>query len=386
MTKLRRRCTLFALAALILLLTSGCMGGPRSETIVIPGTDDDQMNSGATTGQSFRVKTIYRLPASAANGAQLLGWANNADLVALSAESRAATSTGLQLQRLAPPYEQFQPMEGTVPAAGWYALSPDGTRTAFIAKAKTGTELTLASLTDGKSAHMAAPPNGQWQMLSGSLSWSNNGRFVSYLVVSAEERGQLRIVVCDTVDRTAELYPLTGLQSYGELIKVALSDDGSGALIDTGKTVAFAKRNGDGYAVQYDRPSGFGESAWVGESQFAFLGSDGTLFQYDIRNGELSVLLEKVDSFRLSADRKSIAYTQDEKDTIFAGKLQGNNILYSEAVYQGVYPLRMDWSPDGGALLVDGRKRYAHAAAQGMPAVESNPVVDQLPFIIRFRS
>ncbi|QHW29555.1 WD40 repeat domain-containing protein [Paenibacillus rhizovicinus] len=367
----------------LLLLTSSCMGNPRSETIIIPAADEDQTNEG-DNAQSFQVQTIYRLPALAATDISLLGWTSNADLVGLDAESRASMTTGLRLQRLGKPYEQFKPLDSLIPGANWFGLSPNGRQIAYIAKSTTGTALTLLSLTDGKAVQSAAPPNSEWQLQSRTLNWSGNSRFLSYLV-SGEDRTEQRIVVCDSADGQVKLYPLTGLQDFGEIVKVVLSDDGSGALIETGKTVAFAKRSGSGYAVQYDHPSGNGESEWVNDSQFAFLGFDGTLFQYDSRNGELSVLLEKVDSFRLSPDRKLIAYTLNDQDTIFAGRLQGNNVLYKGSVYQGVYPFQMTWSPDGGALLVDGSKRYARSAAQIQPSSEAKPAVDLLPFIIQFR-
>ena len=145
-----------------------------------------------------------------------------------------------------------------------------------------------------------------------------------------------------------------------------------------------AKREGSGFRVQYDHPSGPNGPYGSTNDQFVFLGGDNTLFEYDRRNGELSVLLEKVGSFRISSDREAIAYTQNEKDTIYAGKLQGNNILYRNVVYQGIVPLQMHWSPGNDALLIDGWKQYARSAEQSMPTTAA-PEAAKQPFIIEFQ-
>ncbi|WP_127588060.1 hypothetical protein [Paenibacillus koleovorans] len=51
---------------------------------------------------------------------------------------------------------------------------------------------------------------------------------------------------------------------------------------------------------------------WVHNDQLAFLGSEGTLCAYDRRNAALSVMIEQIGQFRLSPDRRSIAYSQDK--------------------------------------------------------------------------
>ncbi|REE55420.1 hypothetical protein A8990_16912 [Paenibacillus taihuensis] len=383
MTKMSSRIVLILLAAIILLVSIGCMSNPRSETIIISNTEEDQMSDG-DSGQSFRVSTIYRLTDSAATDMQTLGWSGKSNLIGLSAASGGSMETGLRVQQLAPPYEQFKPMDSMLPDYNWFALSPDGTRIAYLVKSKTGNALAFLSLSNGKTVQINAPLNAQYQLSSRNLKWSANSRFVSYLV-RGEGRGNMQIVVFNVKEETAMYLQLTGLRDFGEVKMVGLSEDGSRALIDTGNMVEMAERVGDEFTVRYDHPSRDEESAWVNENQFAFLGADGTLFQYDCRNGELAVLLEKVDSFEISADRKLIAYTQNEKDTIFAGRLQGNNVLYQEAVYQGVYPVRMSWSPDDSALLVDGRRRSAAAAEQSQAAPETAPPARLLPFIIQFQ-
>ena len=80
------------------------------------------------------------------------------------------------------------------------------------------------------------------------------------------------------------------------------------------------------------------------------------MYVYDRRNHELSILLEKVDSFEFSQDRKYVAYSQNGEDTIYAGKLQGKNVLSAEPIYHGVIPSKMYWSSDHRRLLVNGRK------------------------------
>ncbi|NBD26287.1 hypothetical protein [Paenibacillus glycinis] len=379
MTNIRRMAFLPAALAALLVLMSGCTGSPRSETIVIPGTADDRM-SGAN-GQPFQVKTIYRLPAP--NG-QLLGWTGPEAVLGLSRGSAPSLDTSLQLERLSAPYDKAEQLRSVDINTDIFELSPDGRSISGIGKDRSGNFLEDISVADGTSKSAAAPDGMSWKLYSRSLKWSGNSRYVSFLVAGSA-RGQTNIAAYDTQAGTVKTYPLAGtLRSSGYAQSVVLSDDAGGALIQTEDTVMLAKREGSGYRVQYDHPSGAEQAVWVTNDQFAFLGGDGTLFEYDRRNGELSVLLEKVGSFRISSDRKVIAYTQNEKDTIYAGKLQGNNVLYRNVVYQGIVPLQMHWSPGNDALLIEGWKQYARSEEQSMPSSAAPEAANQ-PFIIEFR-
>lgn len=113
--------------------------------------------------------------------------------------------------------------------------------------------------------------------------------------------------------------------------------------------------------------------------QLAFLGRGGNLYEYDQRNGELSVVLERVTAFEFSADKRFIAYKLQDEDIIYVGKMQGRNVLYNEPVYHSILPLNMKWSPDNTSLFMQGSKIYAN------PNIVPNDVsVEEPVFIIEF--
>ncbi|MBW7460689.1 hypothetical protein K0U00_42155, partial [Paenibacillus sepulcri] len=142
---------------------------------------------------------------------------------------------------------------------------------------------------------------------------------------------------------------------------------------------------------------GSSQADWINKDQIAYIGPDGSLYAYDLRNAAVTVLLGRVGSFQLSPDRKYIAYWKGKGSTtkdmrIYAGKLQGNNILNETAVYQGVVPFQMAWNPDNSGLLIEGQKVYAREAGPAQPTqsapstVPSDlvPLHDNQSFIIEF--
>lgn len=382
--KMRRMLTLYAAFGLLILLLAGCLSNARSETIIIPGTEEEQTNG--ANGQSFQVRTIYRLPAAAMKKGQMLGWSGTDAVIGLYMDTMPSQEPTWQLQRFVPPYDKADLLQRVNVDTDMYELSPDGKLLSGFTKDKSGIALQVITLADGKTKAITAPDSRPWELRSRYLKWSDGNRYVSFLTAGSA-RDQTNIGVYDTKAGTVKLYPLTGLEDGRYIEAVTMSNDAEGALIDTGNRIALAKRSGDGFSIQYDHPAAASDGiAWINDDQIAFLGTDSTLFEYDSRNGELSVLLEKVGSFRLSPNRKAIAYTQNEEDTIFAGKLQGNNILYRSTVYQGIIPLRMHWSPSNDALLIDGRKQYLRPAVQSGPAeAAAAPAADYLPFIIEFQ-
>lgn len=372
------------MAVLLLLMTTGCMGNPRSETIVIPETESEKPANEASLGKEFQVKTIYPLPVSSAS--ELLGWTNGEAVIGYLEDNVPQKAPSNRIQLFVPPYEQSKQLASTTNIdMKILGLSPDGKMIAGLSESGKGTSLTLVNL-DG-SQIKPIPDSSidkQRSLHSRILHWSNNSRFISYLV-AGNSRGQLNVVVYDVVEGAAKQYPLLGFSLADRSTSVMLSNDGSSVLIEDGNLVTMAKRNGDGsFVVHYDHPSGNGGSTWIDDDRFMFLGADGTLFQYDHRNGELSVLLEKVGSFSVSPDRKLIAYTRNNEEAVYAGKLQGNNVLYQTAVYQGIVPYQMMWSLSDGALLVDGSKSQAATAQEIAPA----PAADQerlRTFVIQFQ-
>ncbi|WP_027084530.1 hypothetical protein [Cohnella panacarvi] len=376
--------TAILVAVWLLAMTAGCIGDPASETIII--TEDEQSGGGVEIGEAFRVSTIYPLPALASSGLSVLGWTSGEAVVGYFSENGSLTvpsTVGLQL--LSPPYEKPEPlMNDANSGTSLISLSPDGRLIAEWTTSPDGAYLTLVPLDSRPAKPVAAIPIVELTLLSRQIQWSSNSRFLSYMEADGN-RTQQFMVVCDARDGTVQKLPLHGYNTDGN-VSVRLSEDGNAVLLDDGKLVAMAKRNADGsFEVQYDHPSGRGGSTWMDSDRFVFLGSDDTLFQYDARNGELSVLLEKVTGFSLSPDRQAIAYTLSDKEAIYAGRLQGNNVLYQTPVYQGVVPDRMVWSLNGGALLVDGGMQPSRSTQVVAPAPAAQAGERLQTFIIAFQ-
>ena len=135
----------------------------------------------------------------------------------------------------------------------------------------------------------------------------------------------------DTEAESARVYRLQGLETEALPFKVIVSDDGKMALIvldeyGHGRRIAMGAVNGNAIDVQYEHDIGTDQAAWLNDDQFVFLGTEGTLYVYDRRNHELSILLEKVDSYEFSKDRKYIAYSQN-------GRIQFMQVSFKGRIY-----------------------------------------------------
>lgn len=367
--------------ALALILLTGCASGLQSETVIIPGTETDQ--AVVEGSRPFQVKTIYRMPESRGEGV-LLGWSSSESVIGLLYETGAADEAKLILERFSPPYDRADHLFEVQMNKLSYQMSPNGKFVSGIAKTDEGVVLQLIAYPTGEEESLVATTDANQQLGFEEPAWSDNSRFVSYIVMESDTR-QSSIGIYDTETEAARVYRLKGLETESLPMKVMVSDDGKMALIildEYGhrRRIALGAVNGNGIDVQYEHEIGTDQAAWLNNDQFVFLGTEGTLYVYDRRNYELSILLEKVDSFEFSLDRKYVAYSQNGEDTIYAGKLQGKNILSAEPIYHGVIPSKMYWSPDHRRLLVNGRKNYSKQ--QGPVAIEPS---DQQPFIIELK-
>ncbi|ACT01775.1 hypothetical protein [Paenibacillus sp. JDR-2] len=378
---------LFLVLMALIIIASGCMGNPRSETIVIPESEGGQPAVGASVGKVFQVKTIFPLE-EWSDKFEVLGWTNEENLVGYYRGSLPSGSTYDGLQLIAAPYDRLKQLTASLNAGkDLFSLSPDGKLLAGLSESGDGYSLILLSVDGRTSKSISEPMEKQRRLLSQTLQWSGNSRYLSYLVLG-DDSDPLSLVEYDIQQGTSKQLPLQGISDIKNIVSAELSEDGNRLLIDNGRLVTMASLNEDGrFVVQYDHPSGANGSTWVDANRFIFLGADGTLFQYDNRNGELSVLLEKIVSYSLSPDRETIAYTQSEGDIIYVGKLQGNNLLSQTAVYQGFVPSLMNWSLSRGKLLVVGSKPFARAAAEASapaPESEREGLQDLHAFIIEF--
>ncbi|EGL17514.1 MULTISPECIES: hypothetical protein [unclassified Paenibacillus] len=354
----------FAIAVLLflILVLSGCaLFEPETETIVIPSQEEKQTENEGI--QPFKVKTIYRLPDEFTNAGQLLGWSGKDSVIASNKKVNMSEQT--VLKRMAPPYEKSEIISGIQMDSPLIELSPDGSLIREISVTRYGTKLKLISLKDGKETEVANFSNNKDLYLQ-NVAWSNNNQYLCYLVIDPIESGKAFVHLLDVGNQSSTTYTIKNYGKGKSLTKINVSDDGHSVLLtafQTGKTkkniIMLGTVNGKSIDIQYEHQSDEDQVAWLNNDQFVFLGTDGTLFEYDQRTKELSVLLEKVEGFKLSKDRKCIAYSTYDQDTIYAGKIQGNNVLSNEPVYHGLKPSQMYWSPGEKGLLVYGQKFYS---------------------------
>ncbi|MDA7025167.1 WD40 repeat domain-containing protein [Bacillus sp. CLL-7-23] len=326
--------------------------GKRSETIIIPSHEENHIEDQKT--HPFQVKTIYRLP----KVDQLLGWSSSNSIIGLFGEKE--TSERRNLQHLSYPYEkpeELQKIESNIETN--LKLSPDGKSMVRVTMESNKTAVKLISLANKKETEIASFTSNQ-QTFVPDYSWSNNSRYVCFLVLSVKKDRQPIVNVYDRDAKTLKTYQLKGVDEKEPPSKVNISDNGRGLLLIFNSThpsgqqysMMMGTLSSKDINIQYKRQITDDEPVWLNNDQFVFLDNGETLYEYDRRNSELSVLLEKVSSFKFSNDRKKIAYSLFDKDSIYAGKLQGKNILYEEPVYHSTKTSEMFWSPDNNNLLI----------------------------------
>ncbi|MDQ6422896.1 hypothetical protein RB620_26055 [Paenibacillus sp. LHD-117] len=347
-----------AVLLLALLLLSGCAGGLRTETIVIPDTAEPTPADAG--GDVFEVNTIYRLASMDEKYSGVIRWASPDELIRLSWDNKGSVAVDRYVQ----PFEQSQRvLDVGAHIIDFGSLSPDGryfTGFAYGDKENGDSALTLQPLPDGERQSIDTLQS-VLRLGARTLAWSNNSRFVSYFSIS--EQGEIWIEAYDTESGTKKTYAMPDQIKTAFYLSVRLSDDGSSALIvKEGKndplSFELGKLKENKFETQYEHTlNQSGAVDWLDGDRVAFVGTDRTLFSYDLRNEGYSVLLDQVDGFALSDDRQYIAYATAEA-TVDVAKLQGNNLLSKKTVYRGFVADQLSWSPDGGALLIHGRKPY----------------------------
>ncbi|NPC94681.1 WD40 repeat domain-containing protein [Bacillus sp. WMMC1349] len=343
--------------------------GKRSETIIIPSNEENHIEDQKI--HPFQVKTIYRLP----KVDQLFGWSSSNSIIGYFMQKETSGRSN-QLQQLSYPYEKPKILEKIESNSNKLKLSPDGK--SIIEQ--NSTSLKLISLTNEKKIEIANSSNQQY---FGEISWSNNSRYICFLAVNTEKNNKANINVFDTDSKKLKTYPLKGFGSIDLFAKVNISNNGHGLLLMIPTRQQYSMMMGNlsskGFNIQYQRQITDDEPVWLNNDQVVFLDNGETLYEYDRRNKELSVLREKVAFFKFSNDRKKIAYSLYDKDSIYAGKLQGKNILFEEPIYHGTIPEEIYWSPDSNNLLFYGQKQYS--ATDTSPAEFYN----NQAYIIKFK-
>ncbi|MFF2889657.1 hypothetical protein [Paenibacillus sp. NPDC057967] len=381
--------------AAILLLASGCAGGLRTETILIP--DQAETVPDTASGHAFGVNTIYRLPSMEEFIENPWRWMASDTLVGLS-WGRGGWE---QVNRYDIPYEQpekLTELEGY--PLEFSELSPNGRYFANLTPdngEQSQSILTLITIPNGTKTELDSPyllPRSA----ESKLMWSSNSRFVSYFFMN--EQGEIGIAAYDTERGELKSYTMPDQNKSAILHSVKLSEEGESALLvksEPGKLKSFVlgRWRGGQFVSEYEHSlHEDGGVEWLDPNRVVFAGTDGTLFVYDRRNGDLSVLMDQAGSFSLSADKQYIAYSTDEA-TIDVAKLQGNNLLNKSTVYHGLIAVELAWSPDNNALLVQGRKPYEMPTVvapnvaveeEPLPAPSQRDLYGQQAIIIAFKS
>jgi len=364
-----------AIAIILFALLVGCAGGLRSETIII-ADEEPTVDQG---DKSLEVKTIYRLPMLNEKGIGMVGWGRDDILLQLFWNGEGEQA----LASFEAPYEKPTLLPNLSKESIANSISPDGRYTVGYRRSDGASEVILTSLADRKEKTIDSFQSVRVGLLN--FSWSDNGRYVSYIVQGSET---VEIRVNDIESGSTLNWTLPESKPYGYFISARISDDGSGAAItkeENGQTsFLLGSRSGGEFVAEYEHTiESDTQAAWIDPYRFAFVGTDGTLFAYDRRNAELAVLAERVGSFQISSDREYIAYAKGE--AVYAAQLKGNNLFNPTVVYQGIVPAHLAWSPHRDKLLLQGRKPYEKSAA--MPAAPAEIIVSDVSqsFVIEFQ-
>lgn len=366
---------------LLVLLLTGCGTRFPNETIIISGNEADEQTHQDLS--PVQVKKIYRLPEEKVDKGYWLGWSTIDTLLG------SFKSTGFperfMLKQLTLPFEQSKDIMQNDVDHSLMSLSPDGRHVADVRINKTTITTVFISASDGKEKEVDTfNPKGQSYLQN--MSWSDNSQMIGYLVLDAAESEKNSLRVYDTKTKASKSYTLNEFNSDDTLLDVQVSNDGRSALIkllDTRQsgrpTIALGKLIDGHFETKYKRQIADKPMIWIGDDQFAFLGRDDTLYEYDQRNGELSVILERVSTFEFSPDKKFIAYTLQDEDAVYVGKMQGRNVLYNEPVYRGILPLNMKWSLDNTSLFIQGPKTFVNPKS-----IPNDDSTEEPAFIIEF--
>jgi hypothetical protein len=378
------------LAFLMLTLAlTGCAGALGKETIIIP--DDAEEEPAASGSHMFEIEALYRLPNGDRKYGGLFRWNVDGGLTSLT----WGYKDGIALDEFAPPFEaatRIRDIEGYLLDIG--NLSPDGRYLigySYDEEAGQESRLTLVTIESGEEKEIGAL-RSVLRVGSSSITWSDNGEAFAYFTLN--DQGQLGIEAYDMASGTKRMYVMPEQNGATFYYSARLSNDGQSAIVikeEKGMPVAFQLgKLADGkFVPQYEHTMHQNGSVdWIDRNRVAFTGTDGTLFAHDLRNDGYAVLLDQVSSFTLSPDRSYIAYSTPDA-VVEVAKLQGNNLLYKTTVYRGIVADSLVWSPDGGSLLIQGRKPYDDpAVVPQAAAAESQPAQDFSfqQIVIDFRS
>lgn len=372
---------IFLTLSMLCLLLSACSHSPRTETIIM--SSGDEVSSINQSSQPFQVQKIYRIPNHIPNTGQLLGWTSSHRIVAaLNINRNIGQST---LEYLSSPYEKGEPIPNVDSTIFQIGLSPNGKYLYEYAPTTDHIRLTATSLQDGSKQEIVTLST-QNNAFVQYISWSNNGEYLIYTLGYYTNSQVKSVYIYNLQSQKLSKYQIQGLAKEDTLLSAEVSDDQHSVLLNVLRSqqsnsihIILGTISGKEIIPKYERSSSINQNAWLNNNQFAFLGSDGTLYEYDQRNGELAIILEQVNNFKFSPDRKNIAYSLYDQNTMYVGKVLGKNIVYNNPVYRGIMATNIYWSQDNSSLLLVGPKPMYNT-----PFMQTDPG-DQEAFVIELK-
>ncbi|MBU7316970.1 hypothetical protein [Paenibacillus oleatilyticus] len=354
-----KRIFLWAAAYVLLaVIVTGCTGALKSKTVIIP--DAEEGRELQSLGETFEVSKIYKLPEN--EEGELFGWTDKEHVLGYFGKRGRERS----FEQLDYELKTRQPLPDIHGFVHGVKISADGAYASFSVQTGGKEKLMLLRLADQKQTVLREWTNKEGAVVAGQMSWSNNGRYVSFVQENGNQEAV--IVVYDVTRQETKEFKFTGKTENDHIYSVQVSDDGASALLfkiaARQAYIVFGSFQGDAFVSQYEHPvSSEGNGDFVNDDQIVFVGEEGSLTLFDRRNAKTTILLERSGVFQLSRDRKYIAYSKG-RENLYVAKLQGNNIMNEKEIYKGIVPEQIEWSPDNRRMLLNGRKLY-----------ESRPVV-----------
>lgn len=392
MTQWTSRLLLFLV--LVSILLSGCTGELPSKTVII--LDTEESSEPDKVNEDFAVNKIYKLFETGDLNVDIFGWINKSQVLGSNGYGKDRS-----FERMDYKFNSRRELSKLGDMVDGIQLSPDGTHIAYFVYGngthtqKKAIRLMLLDLASNKETVLKE--NVEGDLIYDPLKWSNNSQYVSFGlwgVQGGEQQSkdgtdvkEASLFVYDINRKSTNTYSIPGWTTKEMGFGVKISDDGASALIvkyvDKEFNLVYGKIMDGKFISQYEHPISSDYNVklldYINDDQILFVSSGGSLSLFNRKNATTITLLEHIDAFELSKDRKYIAYSKNREE-IYVAKLQGNNVTNEKSIYKGLYAYNMQWSPDDKKLLLAGKKSFGIVKDN-----RENIPQDNLPFIIEFK-
>ena len=263
-----------------------------------------------------------------------------------------------------------------------YSLSPDGKEIAYIKGEKLYSKDILGDK-DKELGQIHLP-----EQSNVSISWSNNGRFITF-TVSSYPVGIEQIYIYDNEENEMHEIKLKEMPAAAaELIhtktlnyNVMISDDGTKLLMNSIYDDSDYKVEYLAHLYELNKETFLPEtevsldqsnkvnSQFIGNNRLIYVNMrNGSLDIYHTDTGETSEIykLDKASMknpyFRVSNDGKAIVfvkYLQDGTAGIYEAGIQNDKLEDVRMIYQDFLPSNICWSGDNKKVLLSGRYAYS---------------------------